>query len=221
MSIPVQKAFLDYYGNTNNSLAFPGVCGTGNSILVIGMNCYSGTGYMTIADNELNSYTLIDSFQYGGGITNSIQVWLATNIAVGTQTITLDGPGGINFMAIGMWELPGIWAKDVQSIGIPAGSSPSYTLGAITTNYADFCVECMGANAGNTISTASPWTQETMTGGRTDAFCFGEYLQSSPGSITANFTVTSPTYPQAYVGGFYQLSSGIPGALSMMGCGAS
>src|SRR5208282_2137674 len=110
MAIPVQKAFVDIFGNAANTLSFPDVCGTGNSILVIGIALYTDTStFLTIADDQNNSYSLVAQYQPSSGL-NQIQVWLATNIKANTQAVTLTDPLGVTFMGIGMWELPNTWA---------------------------------------------------------------------------------------------------------------
>ncbi len=221
MSIPVQKAFLDVYGNASNSLSFGSVCTAGDTIVVVATSAYFNVSSLAIADNKLNAYTLIASYT-SPGIYNQIYVWIAQNINAGTQTVTVTCSAGITLMGIGIWELPGKWLLDVSSIGLASGTGP-WTLGPITTSNADFCIEALVASAGDghPFTTTSPWAIETLTP-RTDASAFGEQLQSSAGAITATFSGTSTgTYRLMYVGGFSQMpTTGVPNSLMMMGCGS-
>jgi hypothetical protein len=217
MSTPVQKAFLDIYGNTANSVSFPNPCAAGDSVVVIGIDLYSNFGYSSIQDNKNNSYTLVAEFSNSVS-TVFLQVWLATNVAAGTQTVTLTG-AGLTFMGIGIWELPGTWAVDVFESGQPAQTSVGpWALPPLVTNFADFVVSAIVAQAGDSVNTSpAPWTNETLAP-RTDAMGFAEYLQSVAGSITPSFSGTSlGTYNSLIAVGFYAATH--PGGGGVNGSG--
>ena len=224
MSTPVQRAFLDIFGNAANSLSFTNPCAAGDSIVVIGLTLYSSTSYCTIGDNKgaANTYNLVTEFTGGSGLV-ALQVWLATNVVAGTQTITLTDPNGITFMGIGMWELPGIWTTDVSESGQPTFTSVGpWALPALVTNFADFVVSAIVAQAGGTVNTSpSPWANGTLTP-RTDGMGFAESLQTVAGSITPSFSGTSTgTNNSLVAAGFYAATYSISGSAGVAGATVS
>jgi hypothetical protein len=193
MSTPVQKAFINIYGNASNSLSFGNNCQPGNTILAIGVCIYANIpttlAQFPIADNKLNNYNSVAFFRNAGPL-SCMAIWLATSIVAGTNTITMTDTGGITFMGIALWELPGTWAIDVSQSGLPpSGTTPGpWTLNALNTNHADFCVESICTNAAQgPFTTSAPWSIETLTP-RTDGNGFAENLQSSAGSLTPTFS---------------------------------
>jgi hypothetical protein len=169
--------------------------GAGNLLVVAAMNADITSG-LTIADNQLSSYTQEDTFAFLGAA--QVVVWYAANIAAGITTIVLANGANNNFYTIAA-EYSGVQLTSpvdqfapFSNTGFGPGSfasSPNVT----TTQAVELMVGiCVNNGGGAGVALASPWTNASGAVGYGSYFLtFAEQIVSSI-QTSANVSGTMP-----------------------------
>ena len=136
----------------------------GNAIIVIAQWANSSTITMGVADSNLNSYTSLrgpDSNGADGGSGSRQQIWLASNIAAGANTVTITPSANVKMMLviIEVQNLSILSTFDQSNWNDSVTATTSLTSGNITTTQATELLINYGGteSAADTITNGSGW----------------------------------------------------------------
>ena len=136
----------------------------GNAIIVIAQWANSSTITMGIADSNVNSYNTLrgpDSNGADGGGGSRQQIWLATNIAAGANTVTITPSANVAMMLIiiEIQNLALLSTFDTSNWNDSVTATTSMTSGNITTTQAvELLINYGGTESGaDTITNGAGW----------------------------------------------------------------
>ena len=149
-------------GGTSIAAAFTTNNVAGNAIIVVALWLFAGNHTATIADSLGNTYSTAVA-KYGNGDANSFsQIWFASNIASGanTVTVTFSGNNAESYLIVSEYSgLATAGMFDVQSSNQAAGTALD-SLSATTTQ-ADELIFGAGGNEVSVV-TITPGTNFTL-----------------------------------------------------------
>ncbi len=161
----VQKASNSSSGSVSSLVkAFPNNNVAGNSIVVV---CGVGNGTApTISDTPANAYK--QAAQVANGTAFNVAVFVATNIAAGANSVTVNNGGTTASIAMEIYEVSGLIttsttaALDSTSTNISgaATTSPAVTAAPLLPNELSFVAFGLGT-AAQTITVAAPYANAT------------------------------------------------------------
>jgi hypothetical protein len=136
----------------------------GNAIVVIAQWANSSTITMGVADSNLNTYSTLrgpDSNGADGASGSRQQIWLATNIAAGANTVTITPSANVAMMLIiiEIQNLSLLSTFDQSNWNDSVTATTSMTSGNITTTQAtELLINFGGTESGaDTITNGSGW----------------------------------------------------------------
>lgn len=177
----------------------------GDSIVVVFANGNSNNAASPISDTNSNTYT--KAVQVANGSAFEVEIWYATNIAGGTNSVTVT-PGGTNAsIAIEIYEVSGLIAVSPQVLdqtnsGTATGTSLS-TGAVVPLVPNEFAFVAFGVGtAAQTITVASPYTNDSGQENPTSAAGLFSFVSASSylantNSTTATATITSEPWAAA------------------------
>src|SRR5713226_3390828 len=194
----VQKASNSSSGSVSSLVkAFPNNNVAGNSIVVV---CGVGNGTApTISDTPANAYK--QAAQVANGTAFNVAVFVATNIAAGANSVTVNNGGTTASIAMEIYEVSGLIttsttaALDSTSTNISgaATTSPAVTAAPLLPNELSFVAFGLGT-AAQTITVAAPYANDSgqlnpATPAGLFSFVSGSFLVSTMAGSSPSATI--------------------------------
>jgi hypothetical protein len=218
----VQKASNSSSGSVASlARAFPSSNVAGNSIVVV---CGVGNGTApTISDTPANAYK--QAAQVANGTAFNVAIFVATNIAAGANTVTVNNGGTAASIAMEIYEVSGLIttsttaALDSTSTNTSAAAttSPAVTAAPLLPNELSFVAFGLGT-AAQTITVAAPYANDSgqlnpATPAGLFSFVSGSFLSSTMAGASPSATVGTGEPWGVAVAAFKTASLPIEGAV--------
>jgi hypothetical protein len=163
----------------------------GNSIIVVFANGNGNNAAAPISDTNSNTYSKATQVAVIGNLFEA-EIWYATNVAAGANTVTVTPGGSAASIASEVYEVSGLLALNPQVLdqtNSATGNSttPSTNFLPTVTNELAFAAFAVGT-AAQTITVASPYTNDS--GQQNPTTPAGLFSFVSASSYLANTTAT-------------------------------